>query len=527
MKNISNKYLFILLAGIALCSYSCNKLLDVKLTGKMTSEDFWKNKEQAIAEIIGCYQGLVDRNGLTGSPYTSATIMPPLESILTWGELRGDLLTTIGKFPSDQIDKEKVHSFNVDPTNVITSYTSIYNIINQVNLVIKRVPEILVVDPSFTQADNDAILGEAYFIRALCYFQLVRAFRDVPYVTDPSETDKQNYEVAKESGTVILANIAADLEHAKTVLPDNYNNINTVYTQCRATKYAAMALLADIYLWMNDYNKCIENCDAIINSRRYSLVPMADFKSSVFTTGNSTESIFELYSNANLQQFNNLYYWFINKYLYIVVNNSYGALFSDPKDARSPSRILFPLTTPAQNTDFVDMNTSFVRKWSTNDSRWIFYRLAEIYLMQAEAYVHRNNGNSGDISIAKNIIYNSTLRRAYYYDPTYTLSDQGFPNKTTWMDQFQTLSDMDNLILDERGRELAHEGKRWYDLVRIASRDNYANKELLMTRILAATSGTDQLFIRARILNPESWYLPLNANELAANSKLVQNPYYR
>jgi hypothetical protein len=61
--------------------------------------------------------------------------------------------------------------------------------------------------------------------------------------------------------------------------------------------------------------------------------------------------------------------------------------------------------------------------------------------------------------------------------------------------------------------------------VRIASRDNFLNKELLINRIVS--TGTDQLFLRARILDPDSWYLPLNADELAANNKLVQNPYYQ
>ena len=527
MRNIKRLYLYILLVVLLIGNFSCSKMLDVKLVGKMTSSQFWQNKEQAVAEIMGCYQSIGDRKGMTGSPYSSATVMAPIESFLFWSEVRGDLMTTNNKFPSDQILKENVHSFNVDPSNVVTSYTSIYNIINQTNLILKHVPAILDVDPSFTKASNDAIMGEAYFIRAMCYFQLVRAFKDVPYVTEPSETDLQNYNVPKKAGDSILMSLVKDLEKAKTVLPDNYNNVNTLYNQCRATKYSAMALLADIYLWMNNYQGCIDNCNAIINSRRYSLVLAADVKPLVFTTGNSAESIFEIYFNSGLNQTNNLNNWFIGKVYFTAVTNTYSALFPDPKDSRAPLRIVFPAILPTANLDMVNIYSGSITKWSAIDSRWVFYRLAEIYLMQAEAYVHLHNGSPADIDLAKNIIYNYTLKRGYNLDPLSSITDQGYPNKTIWMAQYSSVTDMDNLILDERGRELAFEGKRFYDLVRIASRDNYAEKDLLMSRIMNAAKGTDMFSLNARILDPGSWYLPLNANELAANNKLVQNPYYQ
>ena len=90
-----------------------------------------------------------------------------------------------------------------------------------------------------------------------------------------------------------------------------------------------------------------------------------------------------------------------------------------------------------------------------------------------------------------------------------------------------TSYEMDNIILDERGKEFIGEGKRWFELVRFASRNNFANKELLLDRVTNAFSGVDQLVIGPRISNPESWYLPLNADALAANINLVQNPYYQ
>jgi hypothetical protein len=85
---------------------------------------------------------------------------------------------------------------------------------------------------------------------------------------------------------------------------------------------------------------------------------------------------------------------------------------------------------------------------------------------------------------------------------------------------------MDELILDERGREFIGEGKRWFELVRFATRDNFTHADLLKNRLLGAVGGVEQLTLLPRIINPEAWYLPLNSEALASNSQLIQNPYY-
>jgi hypothetical protein len=85
---------------------------------------------------------------------------------------------------------------------------------------------------------------------------------------------------------------------------------------------------------------------------------------------------------------------------------------------------------------------------------------------------------------------------------------------------------MDDIILDERGREFFAEGKRWFDLVRFASRNNFANPSLLIERVVGSFDGAAQQIMRPRISNPESWYLPLNTEALSSNPNLVQNPYY-
>ena len=84
---------------------------------------------------------------------------------------------------------------------------------------------------------------------------------------------------------------------------------------------------------------------------------------------------------------------------------------------------------------------------------------------------------------------------------------------------------LEELILDERAREFAAEGKRWYDLIRIAKRqDNY---EVIADRIADAMAfPSEQGIWKARVFKPLSWYFPIHRDELDLNRMLTQNPYY-
>jgi hypothetical protein len=149
-------------------------------------------------------------------------------------------------------------------------------------------------------------------------------------------------------------------------------------------------------------------------------------------------------------------------------------------------------------------------KSSTKDARWNFYRYPEVLLMKAEALSHLYVDDAVQLQNAIDLV-NEVRFRGFGIEKDLTLT---------------TTAGMDDVILDERGREFLAEGKRWFELVRFASRDNFAKPELLTDRIGSAYSGTAQTTFLSRIIDPESWYLPLNADALASNPRLVQNPYY-
>ena len=82
-------------------------------------------------------------------------------------------------------------------------------------------------------------------------------------------------------------------------------------------------------------------------------------------------------------------------------------------------------------------------------------------------------------------------------------------------------------ILEERAREFAFEGKRWFDVLRNARRDNYARLDILLTMAAFSAPSDRQQSILAKLKDKNSHYLPVYFYELQTNKALVQNPFYK
>jgi hypothetical protein len=521
-----NKIFYTLAVTFMIGGVSCNKLLDISPPGKLTFEDFWKTKEQATAFIAGLYSniGSTAYDFKTGQKDFADNAISPVESYIFWGELRGELLSVNpGKIPSSQIRKEAIDNLSPTPGDVSTKYTQFYRIVNNANQAIKYLPEVKKTDVLFMENDEANLSGEAYFIRAFVYFWLVRTFKEIPLVLEPSETDEQNYDLPKSSMDDIYNQIVSDLELAKKNLPDSYAIKD--YIRCRATKTAASTVLADVYLWRASlslttseanayYDKAISNCDEVIQKPGYVLIHGSNYQS-MFYMGNAEETILQTFANSTLNnQNNNLKYWF-NSRGYFLVTSAADELFNSVgfPDYRSTTPPAGPNPPAGAVTTYIP-SSRYIGKYnsSTPDARWIYYRYAEVLLMKAEALSHRYPDDAEQLNNAGELV-NEIRKRAF--------GIENYPKVTAG-----STYDMDLAILDERGREFLGEGKRWFELMRFASRNNFEHRELLVDRVLNAVSGVEKMILAPRINNPESWYLPLNADDLSANPNLVQNPYY-
>lgn len=142
------------------------------------------------------------------------------------------------------------------------------------------------------------------------------------------------------------------------------------------------------------------------------------------------------------------------------------------------------------------------------DNNWIFYRYADIRLMKAEALVMK-----GDLEGAKDIVQDEIRTRAGY---------------TSQIDLPATEYDGLMMVMNERQREFIGEGKRWFDILRVAKRNNFQYKQYLLDVLLESVSAKDYAVWASKLSDVNSYYLPIYKTEID-NGKgiLEQNPYYK
>lgn len=482
--------------GLLLVCFSCNKWLDLYPENSQTSDQYWQTKEDVESVVAAGY----------------VKLQKSIDYLFVWGEIRGNGIDIKSSTVDDNIKAaKKLREMDILPTNLYTKWDKMYQIINMANSVIKYAPYVLERDPSFTQAEMNSFLSEAYFQRSLAYFYLVRTFRDVPLILFPYVNDDQQYEIAKSTEAEILDRIVSDLEtalpSAKLYFPET-DYTNPVKTKGRATKWAVYSLLADIELWRENYDKCIEYCDEVLNSGRIGLI-RSDFWFTNFYPGNSNESIFEIQYDYDLSQTNDMTKWFNTDNKYMISDNAFTLfILSEPLgDVRgNGSSYLYPSGKIWKHVGIqVDKAGGYTRSSTENDNHFIIYRLADIYLMKAEALTMK-----GEYAKSAELIADVRSRAGIV---------ETFQAETTELGMLE-------LILHERTREFVAEGKNWFDLLRIGKRNNYAYKDFMIRQVVLAVASNKISIVSSKLADVNSHYLPISQSEMDANPLLVQNPYY-
>lgn len=488
-----NQYI-ISLVILAVSATSCD--LTVVPENNQSTTQYWKTKEDVEAVLGAGYVKLRDAQ----------------EYLMLWGEARGNgIYFSGGTAYAPSAAAQKLRQFDILATNDLAKWDKLYAVINMANSVIKYAPEVQ--DASFNVNVMHSYLSEAYFQRALSYFYLVRTWRDVPFVTQPYVDDSAPYSIAKSTGDEVLKSCLVDLnnalESAKVKFPESSLD-NPVNTKGRATKWAIYSLIADINLWLGNYDACIPACDAVINSGQVGLISGSSWFNNFCNAagnGNSNESIFEIQYDYTKNQTNSFSSWFSTNIYYIISPYQQFIYSLEPTDLRGlntsyiSSGSIWKYIGSAPYTASVPSRTSIM-----NDQDWIIYRLADIYLMEAEAYAMKGDAES----ITKSQVLVNTIRARAGLTAT-SASDKLAQVK---------------IILQERQREFFCEGKNWFDLVRIGSRSDVGFKDLFIDQVLQVASASNSAMIRAILQDNNSWYLPIHSDELTTNKLLVQNPYY-
>lgn len=512
--------LFVVLLLIS--TSSCNDWLTLQPKDETILEDYWASGSDVEAAVMGCYTAMM-----------SSAVMT---RIVLWGELRGDNVATSAS--NSSLAQRLVNQQNISPSNTYAYWGDIYNVINQCNTVLFYAPGVVGKDANFDKGTLHAYESEALTLRALMYFYLVRTFRDIPYVTTPSIDDNQNFYVAKSPRDTILKNIISDLVTAKSYALERWNSAaSDPGNKGRITKQAVRAILADVYLWANDYENCItisneflQVNDALDEEVRLKLIDADYMLKEVFYTRNSAESIFELqfssdYTNSSLAS---LYGGYLNtkgaltgpnvanvwEFKQGAANSPYGTTDQRALDFLRPESDNYAIykyvgtTRSGTSTDAGTYNG-----YRTNTPNWIFYRLPDIYLSLAEALVERNNRE--DMSVAMR-----------YINKTYLRANPQLGNDSLMISNYPDQGAMRKLVLNERRREFVFEGKRWFDLVRAAERTQSTSDIISCISRALSTDASILSIAKNKLSFMDALYFPIYSDELKQNPKLVQNPFY-
>ncbi|MEV4886036.1 RagB/SusD family nutrient uptake outer membrane protein [Chitinophaga ginsengisegetis] len=474
--HIFNSRFLIVILGVILTS-SCKKLVDVDSPiTSITGKNVYDNNATSIAVLSGIYTTM-SQNSIQGG---------------------GTDLTSVGFITGLMSDELSLYIGTMNP--ILTAYyqnsmssrlqeASFWNSIYKRLYIVNSAIEGLSKQNALTEKIKVQLLGEAKFIRALCYFYLVNLYGDVPLVTT---TDyKLNMSLSRISKDKIWSQIILDLKDSQNLLSPNYLDatlLKKTNERVRPNKWAATALLARVYLYLQDWENAEIQATNIINETSlYSLTPLDEkFKK------NNTETIWGL--QPVLRGWNTE-----DAKAYIIPiefgpNAAAGAFISnqllnsfEPGDLRKNKWI--------DSISFEGITYPFAFKYQLNtlgddvNEYNIVLRLSEQFLIRAEAKAWLGNlaGARDDLKMIR--------ERAGLENTSATTKDA-----------------LLSAILHERQVELFTEwGHRWFDLKRTD------NVNSVMSQITPLKGGAWSA----------NWqWLPIPLYDLQANTNIQQNNGY-
>ena len=538
---------------------SCSDFLEIEPLNDIVLDKFW-NEENDVENIVaGCYSGMQNR------------IL--IERMIVWGELRSDHLIG-GTGVQDNINIQNILKENITANNVYTSWGEFYDIINRCNTVLHYSPLVAERDPNYTETELMATRAEVSAIRDLCYFYLIRTFRDVPYSTQPFLDELQQMAMPATKFDAVLDSLITDLENVKSYAVKTYPVSKTNYQCGRITQDAIHAMLAEMYLWKKDYANSVKYADMVIdaktqrfqneidnaggNSSSYKMFEGYPLIYDSYTTGNlygnaygtifgsgaSRESILELiFADDNTLLANHgLSFLYGNQktmpgivkpadFITTDVSDASYKVFCDKYDTRNYENLYkmsasqYGVAKYVCKSGMVSISSTEITSSASPSypeeychANWILYRLTDVMLLKAEALVQMVDGD------AKTEANDSLLRAAY---DIVSVINKRSNCATTYTPityaNYSTKSQMENLVFEERARELMFEGKRWYDLVRRSLRDG--NTSYLVQQVTRKGSDNASV-VQAKLAKMDAIFWPYNLDELKVNPYLVQNPAF-
>lgn len=516
---------------MSISKYACGAfLLSLGLLTGCTEKFLEDTPSEGITDA-NYYQTETDALQATIAAYSELTKEGQYNAALWAMDIMADVSTIGGGGGSDGIEYTQLDNYNIPTNNSIANrlWGGSFIGIQRANLVLQKVPDITNIRPEIKQRS----LGEAQFLRAKYYFDLVRAYGDVPLFTAPPASPEA-VAIPRTPVAQVYAQIEKDLTDAIGNLPPSYSGADLG----RATKWAATGLLAKVYITEGKKTEAAQRAREVINgSGKTMWANYADNFKVENENNNAKESLFEIqYVNGKNGYDRNSVGSAMNEFFAprgsgtTPAGGGYGFNIPEPDfvagyeagDTRKAATIwvpgdVFPDGTKQSAKQDGSPFGFASRKWfvgKVNTNIWDsplnvpVLRLAEMYLIVAEAVGPTAEGLEA---------INKVRRRAFGVDYT---------KPSTAYDLTAATPNFTDAVLRERKYELAFEFDRWFDMKRAQTLYPTLTAHALIPRMTQQAAFLKTLGITRGVPTERELVLPIPQVELTANPGLKQNPGY-
>ena len=490
--------------GLMFSLLGCEDFITQTSPSNITMENYYTQPEHALSAVSAIYEDLRpvhDGGGFGGAAWLLLEFSTGLTNTIALGS-SGPINSSIRNL-----------DINSDNPYLGTYWNSHYRGIANANVAIEKIPGI-----EMNVDSQNRLLGEARFLRAFYYYNLVRIFGDVPLILEPLDITSEQLFPEKASVATIYDSIIDDLKLAETsglVFTDQSGRVSLA---------AVKALMSSVYLTMagyplqggNEYYSLAKSkAEEVIQSNEFSLFDSyADLRNE--ETENQREHIFMIQYDKNILNRNGFQQLFTpNNRGISLYSSETGMIFPveefieshDLGDKRTEEKQFYyrEFSLASDRNTVIDLNAWHIYKWfdpvahtetALSGLNWPLFRYAEILLIYAES----ENEINGPTQTAYDAV-NQIRERAALTN----LSDltQGAFREAIWK---------------EKWHEMSYENKTWFDMVRLRKAYNLERGSF--------DDFVGHSFIYGPILSERELLFPIPTAEIRNNENLSQNPGY-
>ncbi len=495
---------------------SCEKIFELPNDSLLAEEYAYVDDFSARSSVMGVY----------------ALLQEVSQQLIIIGDLQGDLLTVTENAGNDL---RQLNEHSTDELNSYADPSGFFKIIVNCNEVLNKIHQARDNDQNISELEFNTYIAELKLIRAWVYFKLVQIYGQAPYFEEPLSDYQQGKLLEERLDTMNSEEFILDTILSQIIELDTFE-LNMLeespFFAIRFNKFTNWALQGDIYLWRNNYAFARRVYDRVSNiladegfggTYRLPYMNGSDFQDE------NWKDLFQFNYSSGAFETTTMYVIPFSK-LYnqqhslqrLFVYGEGGDYLLKPTDymlntyqsqqvIRYEVHPNYPRGTPGDLSrgkgvtyDSIDgkpviTKYSLFREPFDNDAGIMVYRVADFHLKTCEAYARVKRTEDAISHLNDGLLYNSawgTGPRTRANLTGVTVEDPRF------------VDPVEDLILEERAMELAYEGHRWFDLMRIAR--HREDPAYLADKVASKFSDeVKQAEVRERLMDPQNWYFPL------------------